>query len=62
MYRKIIPDIVTATEILTIKHTGRASEAAKLMAKKNIAAIIVVDENGKIKPAWKTTLTFGQQF
>ena len=21
-----------------------------------------VDENGKIKPAWKTTLTFGQQF
>ena len=48
MYRKIIPDIVAATKIFTIKQNGRASEAAKLMAKKNIAAIIVVDGNGKI--------------
>ena len=48
MHRKIIPDIVKATDILTMTINGTVSEAAKLMARKNVAAIIVVDKAGNI--------------
>ena len=48
MNRKIIPDIVAATNILTMTSDGTAEEAAKLMAGKNIAAMIVVDSDGLI--------------
>ena len=44
MHRKVIPDIVKITDILTMKSDGSVSEAAKLLARKNVAAMIVVDE------------------
>ena len=46
MHRKVIPDIVKATDILTMTTDGSVAEAAKLMARKNVAAIIVVDKTG----------------
>lgn len=48
MNRKIIPDIVEETNILTMTADGTAEEAAKLMAGKNIAAMIIVDDAGLI--------------
>ena len=48
MHRKVIPDIVKATDILTMTTNGSVSEAAKLMARKNVAAIIVVDKTKKV--------------
>jgi len=48
MNRKIIPDIVEATNILTMGPDESAEQAAKLMAGKNIAAMIVVDGDGNI--------------
>ncbi|MBT3307808.1 MAG: CBS domain-containing protein [Alphaproteobacteria bacterium] len=48
MNRKIIPDIVEATNILTMGPDDSAEQAAKLMAGKNIAAMIVVDGDGNI--------------
>jgi CBS domain-containing protein len=48
MNRKIIPDIVAATNILTMGPDESAEQAAKLMAGKNIAAMIVVDGDGNI--------------
>jgi CBS domain-containing protein len=48
MNRKIIPDIVEATSILTMGPDESAEQAAKLMAGKNIAAMIVVDGDGNI--------------
>lgn len=48
MHRKIIPDIVAATDILTMRPDESAEQAAKLMAGKNIAAMIVVDSAGLI--------------
>lgn len=48
MNRKIIPDIVEATDILTMAADGTAEDAAKLMAGKNIAAMIIVDDAGLI--------------
>ena len=44
MHRKVIPDIVKVTDILTMTTNGSVSEAAKLLARKNVAAMIVVDE------------------
>ena len=49
MQRKVIPDIVKVTDILTMTSNGSVSEAAKLLARKNVAAMIVVDENGNLK-------------
>ena len=48
MYRKIIPNVVSATDVCTITKEATAYDAAKAMADKNIAAIIIVDDQGKI--------------
>jgi CBS domain-containing protein len=48
MNRKIIPDIVKATNILTMQVDDTALDCAKQMAGKNVAAMIVVDSAGKI--------------
>ncbi len=48
MNRKIIPDIVKATSILTMRPDESAEECAKQMAGKNIAAMIVVDSAGMV--------------
>ena len=49
MHRKVIPDIVKITDILTMTSDGSVSQAAKLLARKNVAAMIVVDEAHRIK-------------
>jgi len=48
MQRKIVPDIVKRTNIATMKGTESVLEAAKIMANKNIAAMIVVDADSNI--------------
>jgi len=48
MQRKIVPDIVERSSIATMPATDTILEAAKIMANKNIAAMIVVDENSHI--------------
>ena len=48
MHRKVIPDIVQATDILTMTTNGSVSKAAKLLARKNVAAMIVVDKTGNM--------------
>ena len=48
MHRKIIPDIVEATNVLTMIAEDSAQEAAKQMASKNVAAMIILDSAGLI--------------
>ena len=48
MHRKIIPDIVEATNVLTMTEEDSAQEAAKQMASKNVAAMIISDSAGLI--------------
>jgi len=48
MYRKIIPDIVEATNVLTMTAEDSVQEAAKQMASKNVAAMIILDSTGLI--------------
>ena len=48
MHRKIIPDIVEATNVLTMTAEDSVQEAAKQMANKNVAAIIIFDSAGLI--------------
>ena len=48
MHRKIIPDIVEATNVLTMTAEDSAQEAAKQMASKNVAAMIISDSAGLI--------------
>lgn len=48
MNRKIIPDIVKATNILTMRPDETAEDCAKQMSGKNIAAMIIVDNAGMI--------------
>ena len=48
MQRKIVPDIVQATDVATATVDDSALDAAKMMADKHIAAIIVADGDGKI--------------
>lgn len=48
MQRKIVPDIVERSTIATMTSEDTILDAAKAMANKNIAAMIVVDGNGKI--------------
>ena len=48
MHRKIIPDIVEATNVLTMTAEDSAQEAAKQMASKNVAATIIFDSAGLI--------------
>ena len=48
MHRKIIPDIVEATNVLTMTAEDSAQEATKQMARKNVAAMIISDSAGLI--------------
>ncbi len=48
MQRKIVPDIVKRSAIATMKAEDSVLDAAKTMATKNIAAMIVVDADSKI--------------
>ena len=48
MHRKIIPDIVEATNVLTMTAEDSAQEAAKQMASKNVAAMIISNSAGLI--------------
>ena len=48
MHRKIIPDIVEATNVLTMTAEDSAQEATKQMASKNVAAMIISDSAGLI--------------
>ena len=48
MHKKIIPDIVEATNVLTMTAEDSAQEAAKQMASKNVAAMIISDSAGLI--------------
>jgi CBS domain-containing protein len=48
MQRKIVPDIVERSDIATMKAGDSILDAAKIMAKKNIAAMIIVDDKSNI--------------
>ncbi len=48
MQRKIVPDIVERSSIATMKVGASVQDAAKVMASKNIAAMIVVDDESNI--------------
>jgi len=43
MTRKIIPDVVSGQDLSNLSKTDKVSTAAKLMADKHIAAVLVVD-------------------
>ena len=45
---KIIPDIVSRFEVTSVAQNTLVSDSAKLMADVNIAALAVVDKNGKL--------------
>ena len=44
--RKIIPDIVQRSAIATVRAETSVLEVAKIMEKKNIAAMIIIDDSG----------------
>lgn len=46
MDRKIIPDIVSRQPISSLKEENTVSEAAAMMVKANVGAIIIVDDKG----------------
>ena len=48
MQRKIVPNVVTRKQVATVVVEDTAFQAAKLMAVKHIAALVVVDGEGKI--------------
>ena len=48
MQRKIFPGIVQAQNVATVNADQTALEAAKLMADKHIAAVVVNDADGKL--------------
>ena len=48
MQRKIVPNVVTRKQVATVVLEDTAFQAAKLMAVKHIAALVVVDGEGKI--------------
>jgi CBS domain-containing protein len=48
MQRKIIPDIVERSLIATMNSNNSILDAAKMMTEKNIAAMIIVDNDGAI--------------
>jgi len=48
MQRKIVPNIVKPTDVATAIVSDTVFDAAKLMADKNIAALVVVDGDGNI--------------
>ena len=48
MQRKIIPDIVQPRELTATTVDGTAEQAAAAMNKANVAAIVVLDDSGKL--------------
>ena len=48
MHRKIVPNIVKRSSIATMSSESSVLEAAKIMADKNIAAMIIVDTGSAI--------------
>ena len=48
MHRKIVPNIVKRSSIATMSSESSVLEAAKIMADKNIAAMIIVDTESAI--------------
>jgi len=48
MHRKIVPNIVKRSSIATVNSESSVLEAAKIMADKNIAAMIIVDSKSAI--------------
>ena len=48
MLRKIIPDIVKRLKMISVTPDVTVYEGAKIMAKSNIAALIVTDTKGKL--------------
>ncbi len=48
MQRKIIPDIVKEQDVVSFPASASVVDAAKAMADANIAAVIVVDDAGKL--------------
>lgn len=48
MQRKIMPDIVKRTTISSLKAGDTAFDAATLMAKDNIGAVVILDDGGKL--------------
>ncbi len=48
MHHPIIPNVITESEVCGLKRTDTAFEAAQLMHKMNIAALIVTDDNGTL--------------
>ena len=48
MQRKIVPNVVTRKQVATVVVEDTAFQAAKLMADKHIAALVVVDGESKI--------------
>ena len=48
MRLRIIPDIVNDQKLCVLSKQNTAREAAKQMAEKNIAAIVVTDDGGKL--------------
>mgnify|MGYP001294117905 CR=1 FL=1 len=49
MARRIIPDVVKEQQICMLPETSTALEAAKEMFDRNVAALIVVDDEGSLK-------------
>jgi CBS domain-containing protein len=48
MQRKIIPNVVQRTQVATVVVSDTAYETAKQMAKNQIAAMVVTDEQGEV--------------
>ncbi len=48
MYRKLIPDIVQRSEITSVTRYTKVHNGAKMMADANIAALAVIDADGKL--------------
>ncbi|HER25794.1 MAG TPA: CBS domain-containing protein [Rhodospirillales bacterium] len=48
MHHLIIPDVIKETEVRGLKRSDTAHEAARLMKKLNISALIVSDDEGKL--------------
>ncbi len=48
MARKIVPDIVQPTDVASVTADDTVLDAAKIMRDKHIAALIVVDADGKL--------------
>lgn len=48
MHHLIIPNVINESEVCGLKYTASALEAAQVMQKMNVAALIVTDDTGKL--------------